>query len=415
MKNPMMKQHAFWSGLICVFALVGCGSGGGGSSPTATQGLPFNRVAGPNTMNIYVSDPQNCLATGYENEPCVSVTVCNNDDSNTCKTVNGILLDTGSFGLRVFASALTGLSLTPVKDKSGNPIGECAQFASNSDWGSVQIAKVVLGTEQPVTVPIQVIDPSFATAPSECATVDASASGAGFNGILGVGLKAQDCGPDCTVANNGFGQYFSCNGSKCVEAAMPLASQVINPVAALPVDNNGVIVTFGAVGSSGVNTDAGQLILGIGTEANNVPAAGVTLYQANSNLNFNGSLQGVSFPGQAFLDSGSNGMFFPGQIASIPQCSQAQGFFCPSSVLSLTASMQGVSSGSAVFTYAMQIGNAESLFNSGDSVFSDIGGQMNNALDFGLPFFLGRTVYVGIQNAKAQFNGNAATGPYWAF
>jgi hypothetical protein len=405
-----MKKINLLSGCFLILAVVGCSNGGNNSTSVATQGLPFNRVVGPNTMDIHVSDPSFCLASAYENEPCVSVTICNNDNSGTCRTIPGILLDTGSFGLRVFSSALTGLSLTPVTDKSGNPIGECAQFASNSDWGSVQKAKVILGQEPAVTIPIQVIDPTFASAPSNCSSIDTNAAATGFNGILGVGLKAQDCGPDCAVQGNGFGQYFSCKGTSCVETAMPVASQVINPIAALPVDNNGVIVTFGGVNASGAQVDAGQLIMGIGTSSNNVPNAGVTTYQANGNLNFNGTLQGFPFSASSFLDSGSNGIFFPGSIANVPNCASATGFFCPASPLALTATIQGANGGPVV-TIPLQIANAETLFNSGASVFSNIGGQMNNYLDYGLPFFLGRTVYVGIDSTASTLG----TGPYWAF
>jgi hypothetical protein len=44
-------------------------------------------------------------------------------------------LDTGSYGLRILASALT-LSLPAQTDASGNPIGECAPFVAAFTCGA---------------------------------------------------------------------------------------------------------------------------------------------------------------------------------------------------------------------------------------------------------------------------------------
>ena len=129
----------------------------------------------------------------YPNKPCVSVTVCT-PGTSTCQTINDILLDTGSYGLRIFNQVLT-VPLTQVTVPSGN-LANCVQYVDGSaDWGPVQSADVVLGGEPAVTVPIQVINASFGTVPAACGTPDASPAVAGFNGILGVGLFAEDCGP----------------------------------------------------------------------------------------------------------------------------------------------------------------------------------------------------------------------------
>ena len=138
-------------------------------------------------------------SAGYVNKPCVSVTVCTPGSTTACQTINDILLDTGSSGLRIFKQALTNpnVALTPVTSGTGL-LAECAQFADgSSDWGPVQRADVRLGNEPAVQVSIQVIDAAFGTVPPGCGIPDTSPAAAGFNGILGVGLFSQDCGSGC--------------------------------------------------------------------------------------------------------------------------------------------------------------------------------------------------------------------------
>ena len=56
----------------------------------------------------------------------VSVTACE-PWTTRCRTINNVLLDMGSVGLRVFASALTGLNPPAVNTTPGAPLAECYQ------------------------------------------------------------------------------------------------------------------------------------------------------------------------------------------------------------------------------------------------------------------------------------------------
>jgi hypothetical protein len=336
------------------------------------------------------------------------VTVCT-PGTTTCQTINDILLDTASSGLRIFKQALN-VSLVQVASGSGS-LAECVQYADgSSDWGPVQMAGVILGNEPAVQVPIQVIDSSFfSNAPSVCGTPDQSPSDAGYNGILGVGLFVHDCGLGCTSsANNRI--YYSCNGSNCSGTAVPLARQVQNPVALLPQDNNGVIVQLPGVPLSGSPSVNGSLVLGIGTRSNNM-ASGKTTYAADPfNGDFITDFNGTSY--SSFIDSGSNGFFFPSPSPSLlPDCAAVySGWFCPSSTVSLSATNRGAS-GSPSGAVSFQIGNFETLFNSPNNVFDDVGGSSPGGFDWGLPFFLGRNIYVGLEGKTSTLG----TGPYWAY
>jgi Protein of unknown function (DUF3443)/Bacterial Ig-like domain (group 2) len=382
-----------------------------------TQPIP-GRISGGTTMTVtgggggqvnvlpITVDGSLCSSGSYINKPCVSVTVCT-PGTSTCQVVTDLLLDTGSYGLRIFKQALS-VSLPQVTVGSGS-LAACAQFGDgSSDWGPVQMASVILGNEPAVQVPVQVVDASFGTRSSACLNADASPATAGFNGILGVGLFKQDCGGLCTSsANNGI--YSACNGAVCNGTTVPLASQVQNPVALLPQDNNGVLVQLPSVPLGGVPSVNGSLVLGIGTQSNNTPAA-VTTYPANSVGEFTTTFNGVSFT-TSFIDSGSNGLYFTAPASLLPPCpSPNTGFYCPAATTSLSATNTGAF-GSPSGPVLFQIGNLSRLISTSNKVFSEVGGSGIGGFDWGLPFFFGRNVFIGIEGTSSS----QGTGPYWAY
>lgn len=348
-----------------------------------------------------------CSANSYPNKPCVSVTVCT-PGTATCQTINDILLDTGSYGLRIFKQALNVI-LPQAVGNSGS-LAECVQFGDgSSDWGPVQIADLILGNEPGIQVPIQVIDSAFGSLPKTCRNADLNPAEAGFNGILGVGLFIQDCGSACSnIADNGM--YYGCNGSGCSGTAVALSSQVQNPVALLPKDNNGVIVQMPTVTPGGMTSVNGSLVLGIGTQPNNIPSA-VQTYPADEYGEFITIFEGISYGG-SFIDTGSNGLFFPSTSTSqLPQCRASDSdWFCPTTAINLSA-INTDASGSLSGTVSFQIGNFTSLMNSPDYVFVEIGGNSTGGFDWGLPFHFGRNIFVGFEESSSSL-GN---GPYWAY
>jgi hypothetical protein len=193
------------SALLLLAALAtGCGS----SSDTTTVS---SSISGPNVLEVTVDGSQCDPSDYYVNEPCTSVTICS-PSTGACQTISNILVDTGSFGLRIFSSAIS-VPLDQVTDGSGKSIAECATFGSATTWGPVQKANLSLASEGSIEVPIQVIDSSYATSVN-CGSPETAPSSAGFNGILGVGLLQYDCGDTCAdYASNDM--YYSCTGSSC--------------------------------------------------------------------------------------------------------------------------------------------------------------------------------------------------------
>jgi hypothetical protein len=407
-----MQLNKMMHFLLILALVAGCGACGGGDSGSSSGGgttpsLPV--VTGDNVMTITVNGSL-CSNNSYINKPCVSVTICT-PATSTCQTINDILLDTGDSGLRIFQQALS-VSLTQVTS-SGIPVAECLQYADGSSvWGPVKTAGVVLGNEPAVEVPIHVIDSTFGTAPAGCSGAYAlmTPADAGYNGSLGVSFFAQDCGTTCRdSASNGNPTYYACSGATCNATAVPLANQVQNPVALLPVDNNGVIVQLPSVPASGSASVNGYLVLGIGTRSNNAPSA-VTAYAANASGNFITVFNGSNYTG--FIDTGSNGLFFPTPSAlTLPDCAaHDSAWYCPSSTRDLNATTKGAS-GAPSGVVSFQIANFDTLLASpANNVFADIGGD-NADFDWGLPFHLGRNVYIGIEG-KASSLGS---GLYWAY
>jgi len=371
----------------------------GGNTAPAVNVIPV-------TVNGSLCSP--VTSVSYPNKPCVSVTICTHG-TTTCQTITDILLDTGSFGLRIFKQAVSvTLNQVHVTDGSGGSVAECAQFADgSSEWGPVQAADVTLGSETAINVPIQVIDSTFGTYPSTCGTPDTTPSLAGFTGILGVGVFIQDCGLACASdASNGI--YYSCSGSTCTGTTVPLSNQVQNPVALLSTDNNGVVLELPTVPSNGSQAVNGILVLGIGTKTNNTPS-GVTAYSTDIYGEITTSLSGTY---SGIIDSGSNGLFFaPPSIGLLPNCpSPDSDWLCPSSITTLSANIEG-SSGSPSDEVFFQIGNFMTLVNSSHNVFSNLGGSAPGQFDWGLPFYFGRSIYVGLERQKSGIG----TGPYYAY
>ena len=387
----------------------GCGGGGGGGGGTAP--IPPPTPSASNVLAITVNGTSCLDPTSNVNKPCATVTVCSPGTSN-CTTIDGILLDTGSSGLRIFNQKLVNIPLTQVASASGS-LAECIQFGDGSSlWGPVKMASVVLGGEPAVQVPIQVIDSTFGTRPSVCSNAGASPQTTGINGILGVGVFDQDCGPAC--ANSAaIPIYFACTGASCGGAAVPLANQVRNPVALLPTDNNGVIVQLPAVPANGASSLNGSLILGVGTQTNNI-LSGVTTFGTNQFGEFTTVFNGVT-QSNSFIDSGSNMFFFNAPPSVLAPCPAPNaGFYCPPTTTTLSATNVGAG-GTPSEAVSFQIGNFNSLLGTSNRVFSDIGGttfgSIGGAFDWGLPFFLGRSVVVGISGKSS----NLGTGPYWAY
>jgi hypothetical protein len=405
--------------LAVLVALTSCG--GGGTSPSSSSGSGSSGSgssgSGTGTVSNEVSASVNLgpLASSGSADAdmlFVSVTVCV-PGTSTCQTIPYVQVDTGSEGLRILSSALS-ISL-PSMTQSENPLAECITFADNSYlWGPLGTADIEMAGEKASSVPVQIIgDPNFPGVPASCSTGgpnDGSVSALGANGLIGLGVFRQDCGAACAASVSQVpNMYYTCSTSGiCSVASVSLTTQLQNPVWVFPRDNNGLLITLASIPSSGAATASGSVIFGIGTQSDNALGS-AKVYTTDASGNFSTTYQGTAYPG-SFIDSGSNGLYFlSASTLGIAECSDAAGFYCPASPVNYTATNTGANGTTAQVSFT--IDNADTLFNTGDAAFNDLGGDNPGSFDWGLPFFFGRTVFIGIESQSTP----GGTGPYWAY
>jgi hypothetical protein len=174
------------------------------STPSAISPITVPPSTTPNVHPISVNGGP-VSGSIYPNAAFTSVIVCERGTS-TCRTVRGILVDTGSYGLRVLRSALSGVDLKPITYK-GNTLNDCDAFVNGSYiWGTVALADIKIAGEMAHRVPVQVIaEPKFLV-PTSCSnggTDEDTQATLGANGILGIGPEPFDCGVACDPGSGG--------------------------------------------------------------------------------------------------------------------------------------------------------------------------------------------------------------------
>jgi hypothetical protein len=374
----------------------------------------------------------------YINGAFTTITICNSGSTTACQTVDGVLVDTGSYGLRILQSQIPFLKINPFVDGNGNILENCASSPDGSYlWGPVAPFDIYIAGEVASSSLAQVISSSIVSAPDSCSnggtTNDNTPLLLGANGILGVGPEPTDC----TVAGLNYcdgsvqpvppNLYYTCPTTGCASTASAVIveddMQVTNPVSSLTQvgtgisDNNGVILQLPAVTGSEAAI-SGTMIFGIGTETNNQLGA-ATVFTLDSSDNFTTLYNGQSLT-SSFIDSGSNALYFPDVL---PVCTDNPLFYCPSSLTNLSATNEGATQGQNVVSFSVD--SADNLFTAspGDAVFDTLAGPQGTynscsqgsgscTFDWGLPFFFGRTVYTAIDGNSV---GGAPASPWWAY
>jgi hypothetical protein len=428
-RDPLMRPSGLGRhGLVCTLSLLlglgsACGSSNSGPVPKA--------IAAPADNVAEVSIDYGLPESPYVNGLFATITVCVPGTSD-CQSIDHVLVDTGSSGLRLLATVLT-LSLPTWMDDNGVALAECNQFVDSFVWGELRTVDLSIAGELASGLPIQVIGESTYPVPNDCTGADASnVEALGANGLLGVAAFLQDCGPACAAGlgpkSENPGMYYECSSAAaggCQAAAVPVSEQVSNPAAFFSQDNNGTIVELPAISADGAPSVTGALVFGIGTRANN-GLDGAAVLRLDSYGEFLTRYPSNGGEVAAFIDSGSNAIFFlDSGTTGIPTCSDSaySDFYCPNSTLNLSVQLQDTY-GSTPVTANFSVANAEGLFaanNYSNVAFDDLGGpsaapqpgttDMGTYFDWGLPFHFGRNVFTAIEGQATS----SGAGPFVAF
>jgi hypothetical protein len=448
--------------LTSLSLLAGCGGSGTSThQPPPPPPPPPNQVIAtpgpPNAEKLVIDEGPTSLQAPAVNTAFITVNVCMPDGTfATCQAIDHIEIDTGSIGLRIIAkngpfgsnSGMLSLALPPVPDpnNAANVLAECLEFADGFSWGSVNRADISLPVsgETATNVIVHVIGATSAGDPAKASptcvppaplVTENTVPAFGANGILGVGPFVNDCnstsdcralapsppgcsGSSCYPGNSAT--YFSCTAAaSCAQTTVHLQQQLPNPAVVFAkhadgsVDNNGVIVELPAVGASGAMEpfNGGVLVFGIGTQSNNAIAGATKLPADQSSGVISATLNGNTYK-NSYLDSGSNANFFPSTLPGCP--SPNQGFLCPGSTTSESATLQGTDG--MVLAADFSVANANSLFSPSVCTphclvaFSNLAGNNsdNTSVDLGLSFFFGRNVFTGFEDPNVS-------APYFAY
>ncbi len=430
-------------GLSLPWLLSACG--GNGPTPGSTilvsnsVGLTSN-ASGGNVMNVVVDGGVPSLIQHNGGYPVyidglfTSVQVCV-PGTSSCQTIDHVLVDTGSVGLRLLSSQAQGelsLPLPAVNDGTA-ALYECTQFADGYSWGSVNSADVHLGGETAGNVPIQIIGVNTAWIPNTCSnnsinnTEEDNLNGLQANGILGIGVFTQDCGQNGCTPN----PYYDCTNTSCLVPTQVPVQQVSNPVSLLAQDNNGVLIRLPGLTALGASTSSGQMLLGVNTEADNTLASSAHVLQldpAMGQLNptasatglGNSSGNGNGIFSTAYTDSGTSVYEFGQTYSALPACASSSpgtGFSCPAQTVTSTVTLTGYGSSISAQTQVL-LANASTLFvNANYAAFNDLvaPGPNDQTMVLGLPFFFGRDIASVISGSPLTQAGQTYIGPLIAF
>jgi hypothetical protein len=402
--------------LLTASLLAACKGNG-----TTALGSPPPPASALNTVSLTI-DTGPAAATGAINHAYVTVKICVPGSQSQCASIDHVLLDTGSVGLRLVASVLTaqGITLAAQTDAQGAAVEECLSFGGGQTWGPVALVDLSLAGESAAKLPVQIMDDSGTGAPPP-ATCGASGtlintvSGFDANGVLGVGVFAQDCGAACVSAAAPLALYYGCIAAgACTAENVALAAQVANPVAMLAADNNGIIVNLPALqNANGDMSVQGELIFGIATQTDNaLPDAGLTVLGTDAGGDFTAAYNGGSTVLPASIDSGTDSYAFDDPSIAVCASGDFVGYYCPAVAPQAAFAVNtGVGANNAVSTVNFAIADP-STFVAGAAAFAGLaGGGGSTSFTWGMPFFYGRKVYIGIEQRAA----GPYTGPYYAY
>ncbi len=358
------------------------------------------------------------------NRPFITLTVCQ-PGTTTCQTIDHIIVDTGSTGLRINQSALN-LSLPSIEYNSLS-LYQCMQYGGGYGFGPAVTANVKIGGESAYNIPMQIFidnEEEQSLVPTSCTsgTSFADFNAMGAHGIIGVNPYSN---PDNTYTAGGV--YTCTSDLDCTEVSNPDAIPTklnINPVAAFSQDNNGLILSLPNISTPTNGPVVGTITFGLDTESNNTVSSTVTTVLGDPTATwpvgfFRSTTENIET--RAIFDSGTPTLDF--YSATMAKCTESAwvAFYCPEPSPQAWASTINNYSGGAQTAISNSIVNYELIYPTGQgpSIVPYIG-EIANPLDditiYGLPYFFGKSIYLGLKgDSESGVETPLGKGPSWGF
>jgi hypothetical protein len=374
--------------------ITGCGKatniGSGNEAPLYIDGLPCI----PQDFPYY--------DTAYTN-----IKICAPGSTANCQVIDHVIVDSGSDGVRVASSAIKSalLKAMPYVTSGGKVLTECETYVDSYTYGPIKKADIYIGGKSAKNFPLQIFGvPGFPT-PGSCSSQGGASTNTpasfGGNGLVGVAFDLTD-----------YSLYYNCagNGTGCV--LNTTYAGIPNLVSKFSSDNNGVVMTFPAVSTSGSGpTVMGSLIFGVGTKSNNKPPSKTTALLNDDNGEFNLVLGTNKV--KAYIDSGTDDLVINGPYAMCAGGSAGDGYYCPSANTAVSMGVSSYNKSAVAYHVGYTVGNATKLLLKNDVAYNDLaepaGSSSAAGFDYalGLSTFFGRTMYFVFEGR----NSSLGAGP----
>ena len=364
-------------------------------------------------------------ATGAINHAYVTVKVCAPGSQTQCASIDHVLLDTGSSGLRLVRSVLAagGVTLSAETDAQGRAIEECVSFGGGQTWGPVALADVTLAGETAAKLPVQVMDDTGAGAPPP-----ADLRGQWHADQRRFRLLAPT-GCSVSVSSRRIAETVRVNANHAAAALLRLhrrrgmhrrehrarrsGHEPGGDVCRRQQRHHRAVCRTCKTPMAMLSVQ-GELIFGIATQTDNaLPATGLTVLGADAHGDFTATYNGGTTVLPALIDSGTDAYSFDDPShRRVPPTGVFVGYYCPTvAPQSVFAVNTGVGMNNASNTVDFAIADP-TTFVANAAAFIDLGGGGGSTrFTWGMPFFYGRKVYIGIDQRVA----GAYTGPYYAY
>jgi hypothetical protein len=353
------------------------------------------------------------------NRLVVTVIVCEPGTAR-CATIDDVMVDTGSTGLRLEASAVPRSLRLPAFTGAGDrPLAECLRFIHDDAWGPLVRADLRIGGMTATDLPIQIIADDDRPRPVGCPTSIVKPTS---NGTLGVGPNLFDCGGACEQNPRSPGVFVRASDAagagpvgerdawSPVQGKVPPESRLPNPVSRFPDHSNGIVIELPPSPPGGADELVGSLTFGVGTAPNNrIGKAGIIRLDGRGR--FTTSFGGVAYP-DSYIDSGT-----PAYLLSddaLPRCAGMTWAYCPVPERTLHATIAGADG--AATPIAFTVGDYRAARDRSVGAwdgFAEAAEPSSRAFVWGAPLFIGRRVFL-VQAGKAVPGVEGLSGPLYA-